>query len=74
MAKTPAKQRLNLEVAASVRERLESLRRSTEAESLTEVIRRALAVYEFLVKHKKNGARLIVEQRNGTRTEVEIVG
>ena len=45
--------RLNLAIPISVRDRLERLQALSEAESLTEVIRRALAVYDFLLSHSK---------------------
>jgi hypothetical protein len=65
--------RLNLEVPESVRTRLEELRVLTEAQSMTEVIRRALAVYEFLVQEKSAGHRLIVD-RGTERVEVALMG
>ena len=42
--------RLTLSVSVQVRNRLESLVEATDAESMTEVIRRSLAVYEGLIK------------------------
>lgn len=46
---TSPRVRLTLEVPLSVRERLDLLRGLTEADSSTEVIRRALIVYEKLL-------------------------
>jgi hypothetical protein len=54
----------------STRERIERLRDATEADSLTEVIRRALAAYEVLVQARAAGAKLVI--REG-RNEREIV-
>jgi len=56
--------RLNLEIQASIRERMEKLMEETEAYSLTEVIRRALAVYDVLWEEKRKGGTTII--RNGT--------
>jgi len=54
-----------------VRKRLEALRGRTEADSLAEVIRRALAVYDFLWTERENGAELLV--RDPDRTESKVV-
>ena len=64
--------RLNLEVSQSVRERLENLKNETEADSLTEVIRRALAVYELLWDQRKSGGKTIVRHDDVER-EIIIV-
>jgi hypothetical protein len=53
------KTRLNLEMSEEVRQRLESLREKTDADSLSEVIRRALAVYDFLWSEREKGTRLM---------------
>ncbi len=66
------KTRLNLEVSRSVRDRLERLKDETEADSLTEVIRRALATYELLWDQHKQGGQAIV-RRDGIERELLIV-
>jgi len=53
------KTRLNLEMSEEVRRKLESLREKTDADSLSEVIRRALAVYDFLWSEREKGTRLV---------------
>lgn len=53
-----------------MRQRLEDLRDETEADSLTEVIRRSLAVYEFLWKEKSKGAEVVIRTDD---TEKELV-
>jgi len=68
---TAKKTRLNLELTEEVRKRLEALRGRTEADSLAEVIRRALAVYDFLWTERENGAELLV--RDPDRTESKVV-
>jgi len=49
-----------------VRQRLETLRDLTEADSLTEVIRRSLAVYDFLWEERSKGGRILVRTVDGT--------
>lgn len=56
----------------SVRDRLERLKSETEADSLTEVIRRALSVYELLWDQRQQGWETVV-RRNGTEQSVLII-
>lgn len=65
--------RLNLEISESVRDRIEGLREESGAESLTEVIRKALSAYEFLIKHKKNKGKIILIDQNNKEKELEIL-
>jgi hypothetical protein len=60
--------RLNLKVPQTVRDRMECLRDETEADSLTEVIRRALAVYELLVEQRRDGWDIVVRRGDEERS------
>ena len=71
--RTREKTRLNLELTRTVRDRLERLQASTEAESLTEVIRRALEVYEDLNGVRMDGGRVIVEDNDGHPRELRLL-
>jgi hypothetical protein len=63
--------RLNLEVSAPVRERLESLRARTGAESVTEVIRRALALYDTIVTASADrDSTLILKDADGSERQL----
>ena len=46
---------------------MEALRDETNAHSLTEVISRSLAVYDFLWTQKKAGGKLLIQDSEGTR-------
>ena len=46
---------------------MEVLRDETNAHSLTEVISRSLAVYDFLWSQKKAGGKLLIQNSEGTR-------
>jgi len=67
LPRTTPTSRLTLEMANSVRKQLEHLRDQTAADSLTEVIRRALSVYDLLGKATLEGGRIIVETPDGER-------
>ena len=62
--------RLNLELASKVRARMELLRDETGAHSLTEVITRSLAVYDYLWEQKNAGGKLLIQDSEGTREVV----
>lgn len=61
------KTRLTLSIPTAVRERLEELQSATGAESMTEVIRRALAVYEVLIDARVLGEKVVVKTKKGER-------
>jgi hypothetical protein len=61
------KSRLTLELTEAVRQRLEDLRLRTQADSLTEVIRRALAVYDHLWTVKEQGGTIQVKDAEGLK-------
>ena len=65
--------RLTLAVSPDVRARMEKLRDETGADSLTEVIRRSLAVYEFLWEREQLEERLIVVDKDDEETPVHFV-
>ena len=60
MPKKNPTSRPTLEMAEQVRKQLEHLRDQTNADSLAEVIRRALAVYDLLWEERVQGNRIIL--------------
>ena len=62
--------RLSLEMNEAVRDRLEELRDRIHADSLSEVIRRALSVYDLLAVEHAKGARPILRYKNGNEREL----
>lgn len=70
-SKTNSKRkRLSLDLTPQVKRRIENLREITEAESLTEVIRRALASYELLCEAQVSGKSILVRDVDGTESTV----
>lgn len=61
------KRKLTLELSLPVRERLTSLQQRSEADSLTEVIRRSLAIYDLLLAARENGDEIIIRSRDGEK-------
>lgn len=61
------KRKLTLELSVPVRERLSRLQQRSEADSLTEVIRRSLALYDLLLAARDNGEEIIIRSRDGEK-------
>jgi hypothetical protein len=51
-----------------VKSRLEELRGEVGADTMTEVVRRALALYDYFVTAKRNGAKLVLKNGDDEQT------
>ena len=69
---TEPRTRLNLEIPVRLRERMERLRQTLEADSLTEVIRRALVVYEALLTTREGHGKVFIRAADGTEQEIVV--
>lgn len=68
-----ARSRLHLELPERVRNRLEEIRVLSEADSLTEVVRRALAVYDvLLVAVRDRKETVVLRSEDGKERELVI--
>jgi hypothetical protein len=65
--------RLNLAVATQTRDLLSDLQRRTGAASLEEVVRRALAYFDILVRIEEDGGRIVVEPKKGSAQQLRLV-
>jgi hypothetical protein len=65
--------RLNLALAEMVRARIEELQHETGAQTMTEVVSKSLAVYDFLWSRKKEGAKVLIENADGTSRELVLL-
>lgn len=63
------KHRFNLELTQTAKEQIDKLQHRTHADSMTQVIRRALAVFDTLVGYQERGFRLVI--RNDATGEEE---
>lgn len=66
--KTMKRRRLSLDLTPQVKARIENLRDLTEAESITEVIRRALASYELLCEAQASGKSVLIRDAKGAES------
>ena len=69
----PEKVRLNLELSRQVHDQMQTLQKRSDATSLTEVIRRALALYDVITEHLSSGGRIILRHKNGDEENVRLV-
>jgi hypothetical protein len=52
-------------MSEETKQKLESLREVTNADSMSEVVRRALAIYDFLWEEQSRGSKTIIRSENG---------
>jgi len=64
--------RLNLDLSDVARARLDALRVFLTASSLTDVIRRALALLQAIAENEKAGGQTILRDKKGKETRVVI--
>jgi hypothetical protein len=64
---------MNLEMPEEIKHRIEELQVLTYADSMSEVIRRALAVYDFLWHETQDGSTTIVRAKDGTEKKLQLL-
>jgi hypothetical protein len=67
------KVRLNLELARDVHEQLQKIQAGTGAASLTEVIRRALSLYDVVVEHTTDGGKVVFRFPDGEEETLRLI-
>ncbi len=70
---TKDRKRFNLEVSREVQTRVEIIQRETGAANITEVIRRALALYDAMHDARRERAKVILRYPDGTERELVIL-
>jgi len=71
--KVPDRTRLSLDVSPKVREQLTDLEARTEAGSITEVIRRALSLYDLVTEHQGEGGKLVFRHVDGEEEVLKVL-
>lgn len=72
-AKGKEKRQLSINLSPKILDRLAQLRDLTDADSLTEVVRRSLAVYDYLWSQKVNGGTTLIQMVDGETKEVVLL-
>lgn len=65
--KREPKPRLSLALTPSARARLDRVQALSDAETMSEAIRRALAVYEVMLNAQQNGTEIVLRTKRGER-------
>lgn len=72
--KNPAeKVRLNLEFAPQIYEQMQAVQQRSHAASLTEVLRRALALYDLVTEHLVDGGNVVLVDGKGKQEKIHIL-
>lgn len=73
MAQLEKKARLHLAMPLQTKELLDNLQERTGAASMTETIRRALALLDVVSKEQKNGGELFIHRSDGVQVPIHIL-
>lgn len=67
------KERLHLAMPPKTKQLLDDLQARTGAGSMTEVIRRALALLDVVSAEQENGGGLVIHGQGGKQTKIRII-
>ena len=70
---SPEKVRLNLEFAPQIYDQMQEVQQRSHAASLTEVLRRSLALYDLVTEHIVDGGDIVLVNRNGKQEKLHIL-
>ena len=70
MAKKNKAARLNLRITLEQQKRLEKLTKDSDSASMTDTVRRALAVYEHLWKARMSNQQIIIRDDEGDESDL----
>jgi hypothetical protein len=69
----PTKIRLNLEFPPPIHEQMQVVQQRSHAASLTEMLRRAVALYDLVTEHVSEGGEIILRNRKGEDEKLRIL-
>ena len=65
--------RLNLEFTPNVVENLERMIEQSHSASRTEVIRKALRLFDMVLLHREDGGKLVFENKDGSQETIRVL-
>lgn len=65
--------RLNLDLTNANMELLKNIKERSEAPSLTEVVRKALSLYDLVLAHGEKGGKIVFEDAHGEQERLRIL-
>lgn len=73
MVKTKEKIRLNLDISRDTRECLDVLQEETKLSSISDVVRRALALLTVVIENEKEGGKLVFRKKDGSEETLRLI-
>jgi len=73
MAATLEKIRLNLEIPKKLRGQIEDLVNRSTCANITELIRRAIALYDLVLEHSHHGGEIVFRHESGKEEILRIL-
>lgn len=70
---SPGKVRLNLEFAPQIYDQMQEVQHRSHAASLTEVLRRSLALYDLVTEHIVDGGDIVLIDSKGKHEKLHIL-
>jgi hypothetical protein len=69
----PARIRLNLEYPSDVHQQMQIVQQRSHAASITEMLRRAVALYDLITEHISGGGHVILRNEKGKEETLRIL-
>ncbi len=69
----PARIRLNLEYPAAIHQQMQIVQQRSHAASITEMLRRAVALYDLITEHISAGGQVILRNEKGEEEKLRIL-
>lgn len=65
LLETPERARLSLDIDTRAKEQIEALKKRVGTSSTTEVVRKALILYDVITQHTSEGGEVLFRDRDG---------
>lgn len=67
------KERINLFVSKQTRKKIDVIQKRIDAESLSDVVRKAISLLDIISEAEKNGEQIVTRAEDGSETRIRLV-
>jgi len=67
------KERINLFVSKQTRKKIDVIQKRIDAESLSDVVRKAISLLDIISEAEKKGEQIVTRAEDGTETRIRLV-
>lgn len=67
------KERINLFVSKQTRKKIDTIQKRIDAESLSDVVRKAISLLDIISELENKGEKIIARARDGSETQIRLV-